>query len=112
MKEGMRLRVREGIILLDREGPPGWRGMIDGDTLKMVSCTYCVLGQVYGSSVVAANILFAGDSPRMSDYGFNLHDEDIAVWRGLFETDPDFQPHWNPFDRLRDVWLEELAAVS
>lgn len=112
MKEGMRIRVREGIILLDREGPPAWRGMVDGDALEMVNSRRCVLGQIYTSSVIGVDVLFAGDGTMMGPYGFNLDNDDLEEWRAIFVADPYAQPDWNPFDRLREVWLEELAAVS
>ncbi len=41
-------RVANGIALLDREGPEGWRERIDCDSLDLADGCNCVLGQVYG----------------------------------------------------------------
>ena len=41
-------RVAKGAALLDRDGPEGWRGRIDCETLDLARCRDCILGQVYG----------------------------------------------------------------
>jgi len=40
-------KVQAGIRLLDTE-QPGWRDLVDLDSLNLGSCSVCVLGQVFG----------------------------------------------------------------
>ena len=39
--------AQAGMEILD-EYKPGWEGLIDPETLNLESCSFCVLGQVYG----------------------------------------------------------------
>lgn len=41
-------RIESGAALLDRQSP-GWFRRIDLARLDMKSCTFCILGQLYGS---------------------------------------------------------------
>lgn len=45
--ENARLLVANGVTLLD-EKVPGWWRVVNLDTLKMESCTQCMLGQLFG----------------------------------------------------------------
>ena len=47
-------RVKEGVAVLDRHGPPEWVRSIEWPRLAMGDCTRCVLGQVYGGDMFEA----------------------------------------------------------
>ena len=44
-------RVREGVAVLDKHGPPEWRGTVDWAHLDVENACGCVLGQVYGGEM-------------------------------------------------------------
>lgn len=71
------LRVEAGVALLD-EKYPGWECAIDLATLRLSSCTSCVLGQLYPNSShflggLAALNLHYGEAFR---FGFILDSDE------------------------------------
>lgn len=79
--------VARGATLLD-EKRPGWAGQVSKDRLAMVSCTKCVLGQIYG------------------DFGLGLSALDLwgrSVGFGFSALDP------SDYISLADLWRAEIA---
>ncbi len=87
--------AREGAILLDEE-KPGWAERIDLSTLRMESCRFCILGQLYGDYVTGCNELDPDEYEQPSwdpvEYGFDAgprerYEQDryarlVAAWTG------------------------------
>jgi hypothetical protein len=78
-------RVNRGIAVLDKHGPANWRSMVEPDSLNVGSCSFCPLGQIYGSYQEGINRLGIGDPVH---YGF--HDPDC---------------NWN---KLTNIWKEKI----
>ena len=52
--------VKQAARLLD-QAKPGWEYKIDLEKLEMGSCTYCILGQLYGDCDIGFKSLFDSD---------------------------------------------------
>lgn len=67
-------RVEAGAMLLDQENP-GWHRHVVAEKIKILSCTKCILGQIYGQFGDGMKKLaikgFSGD------YGFNCSHRDV-----------------------------------
>lgn len=67
-------RVQRGIALLEKKHGPNWVDRVDLETLELMNCENCVLGQLYGrysAGTSALHITF--EAP---DYGFTIRDDD------------------------------------
>ncbi len=62
-------RVKEGVAVLDRHGPPEWVRSIEWTRLAMGDCTRCVLGQVYGGDMFEAQ---RADRAEPSGFGLGM----------------------------------------
>lgn len=90
--------VANGAAVLD-EHRPGWAEEINLDTLRILSCTECVLGQVYGRYGVGLKELgiTAGDK-----YGFavSIHWTNMYPWFA----------NKAPWEDLQKAWAVEIMA--
>ncbi len=80
--------VQAGIELLNSE-KPGWRNLVDLNTLRLESCDVCVLGQVFGSFDNGLEELGI-DSYESKDYGFNTDysmQELTQAWKDALGVD-------------------------
>lgn len=62
-------RVARGVELLDRVRP-GWAGEIHQESLDMVDCCHCVLGQLFGDFQYGEDELFGYQYGAAGDHGF------------------------------------------
>lgn len=85
-----KIAVHNGINLLD-EQEPGWRDLIDLDTLDVSDCTQCVLGQVYGHYVTGENRL-------------DIHGGDVTLYG--FAT----AGYGTDYAQLTDAWKLALST--
>lgn len=46
--KALKRRVSDGMALLERDGPEGWRDKIDCASLDLGRCDRCILGQLFG----------------------------------------------------------------
>lgn len=86
--ENMKIAVKRGSELLD-EKLPDWYNRIDLENLRMVSVSWCILGQLYGTYMNG----YAALGIRVDQghhYGFEL--PKLA---------------WN-YDQLTDMWKEAI----
>jgi hypothetical protein len=140
--EQVEVRVREavqrGIDLLNRELGPEWPGLVDQETLDLVSPDACVLGQLYedalptdkqAEAAVTAGVIryedeidvfggyykglaiLDGDVMLHPDrYGFSMDD---ALEQELSErwhaTGDNHRDQWS---LLQEAWQENLAALK
>ena len=84
-------RIEQGAAMLDRR-KPGWEKDLNLDTLEMVDCQFCVLGQLYGSYEGGKTALGLHEGTA---HGFNSDTEQFSIltraWRRfvakrLFQT--------------------------
>jgi hypothetical protein len=104
-------RVAQGAAFLDRVRP-GWADLINVDTLQMVQCYRCVLGQIYGDycAGVAAfgwhpygEIILA--LPQVA-LGFVLADEDLHEGEYRWALDAVGDVGWRT---LTEAWIAAIA---
>jgi hypothetical protein len=118
-------RVRAGATLLDGV-VPGWARKINAASLKLESCTGCVLGQVFASEInersVCVNGYEAGrlalgldSGPWSQAAAFGFHNA-YAVPEEQFRQLPENKKaavrceSYREYGLLRDCWLAEIAA--
>lgn len=82
------VRVDNGVRLLDRYGPAGWRDRIDPGVLDIDSSADCVVGQLYGDWEVGQAELEFRDAEAAEFFGlYPAEDGDAAnltaSWRAL-----------------------------
>jgi hypothetical protein len=114
--------VQRGAALLD-EKVPGWDKLIDLDTLRMSSCTSCIVGQVMltthadeigkyysDSRVYARGLTILGVLEDEGDYdegdqaiGFNLYPEEDDDGEEVGPDDPDWAA-------LGEAWKKLILA--
>lgn len=66
-------KVKQAAKFLDKKHP-GWYKKIDTFLLQMLSPRYCILGQLYGSSLVgreALNLVELDADELMNAFGYN-----------------------------------------
>ena len=85
-------RVRRGIALLDKSGPPDWRERINPKTLDIALPFRCVLGHVYGDFDIGLDELKVPDA---YEYGFY----EYGMLADIFS-----------YKMLNFTWAMELAA--
>lgn len=103
-----RMKVARGARYLDRV-KPDWYGLVDVETLNLISAEDCVLGQVFGDYETGLSHLFGGNGPDLTDrieYGFT----NTAV----FEDLPELNEVWALVvdARKMPVTVEELELVN
>lgn len=90
-----RERVARGAALLDRKRP-GWFERIDVGTLKLSSCTHCVLGQ-----------LWVSEDKSSRDFSRALQELQLETSEPRLHG---FAAHDGGFSLLQDAWIEAIAA--
>lgn len=95
--------VRNGIELLDAEGPKDWRELVDVELLDVASIGRCVLGQIYDDYSLGMMELF--------DYGEEYW-EPLGIKYG-FEAQLLPGPGYNgrDYDALTAEWVRVLSEV-
>lgn len=73
--------VSRGVALLN-ERLPGWKKLVDADSLNLASDCGCVLGQVLGSYYKGAELLGLSQAERI-EYGFWPR---RAAWKRLTQA--------------------------
>lgn len=74
-------RVSNGVALLD-EHKPGWRDLVNVNTLDIESLENCILGQVFGGYIKGASALGISSAECynatevQSSYGFDISPEE------------------------------------
>lgn len=96
--------VADGAAWLDGK-TPGWRSRVDVETLDIIDCHRCVLGQIFER---AARGGFYPDGYTFVTRGLRAGEgEDWAIAHGFtlsrFADDEDW-------DALQDAWIAELAV--
>ncbi len=87
------MNVKQGAKFLDENGPTNWRQIIESESLDMLDCEACILGQLYGS--------FYGGRTKL---GIGLASSEMY---GFFIRESDSLPEW---DALTEAWKEEIAS--
>jgi hypothetical protein len=106
-------RVERGAALLDR-ARPGWEREVSPDRLAILSCTDCLLGQLYGHSVCGVREVCDALSTPSNLFMFSLwkHGFDLSVGE-YFDTAADAQMRYS--DALADAWralIRRRAATA
>lgn len=92
-------RVLAGLAALEAEHGPGWEDLIYPAELHMLDCSYCVLGQVYGSYEVGLEAL--------SPTGKLADSDGVALGFCRAWTDDGPREEW---EDLEAAWLLTLTG--
>jgi len=101
LDEPREARVARGVALLDKN-LPGWRTVVNPDTLSLHSDTDCVVGQLYGSYPAGWPALGLTSRVQATRYGFDAVSSDD--WRSAWNTPVD------EIEALTEAWRAVLTT--
>lgn len=103
-----RAKVKLAAKMLDEE-VPGWHQMVDPATLEMMSCSACVLGQVFGWENEKRIRAIVDDNPYAH---MSKHEKGFGIGREYLRRKIGYEaghPLHGAFGADNCMWVEEIA---
>lgn len=109
----LEVRVTAGIAWLEK-GDPAWASRINLDTLNLMDCTECVIGQLWGDYGEFVNM---EDSPPSYSLGFSFSGSDALGDMPYVTPGSDSElkirevVYAYGWDVLQDTWKDRITAI-
>lgn len=107
-------RVRRGMAVLDEQGPPNWRQLIDTKHLRIESLYDCVLGQLYGCYLEGMEHMPVSVMMDPYAYGFSVPESTTSYLRALLLRERIEESHQRALEwgELNKAWQEALTQEA
>ena len=107
MNDSSKTKVRLAADMLDKT-VPGWHNLVDPKKLQMASCTYCVLGQIFGRDNEERLLAIVGERvcALPGEEGFNPGRRYLRDKANYSATHPAFGA-FGDVDKC--LWIVEIA---